>query len=136
MANVLPPFVLTGTLGELLVQLRLLQFHVQAAPPIKDSGNDLVAFHGTTVKTLQVKTATGRIPTDKRLPENYDILALVVLDRTQEALHLDHSRIYLLPRNAVADTARSEASLAQFELLHHDAAHSRALLNRVFADWP
>ena len=120
----------------MLVQLRLLQFRVQAAPPIKDSGNDLVAFHGTTVKTLQVKTATGRIPTDNRLPEHYDILVLVVLERTDEALPLDHCRIYLVPRNAVAATARSEAALAPYELRHQDAAHSMAFLDQVFANGP
>jgi hypothetical protein len=135
MANALPPLVLTGTLGELLVQVRLLQFHVQAAPPIKDSGNDLVAFHGTTVRTIQVKTATGRIPTDNRLPEHYDILALVVLDRDTEALHLDRSRIYLVPCDFV-DAPRTEAALAQYELRHHDAAQSMALLERVFANGP
>lgn len=132
MANALPPLVLTGTLGELLVQTRLLQFHVQAAPPIKDSGNDLVAFHGTSVKTIQVKTATGRISSDNRLPEHYDLLALVVLERTHSELYLDRSRIYLVPRAAAADTPRSETALAQYELRHHDAEQSMALLSRVF----
>ncbi len=37
--------IMTGTIGELLVQIRLLQFGVQAAPPIKDSGNDLIAVN-------------------------------------------------------------------------------------------
>ncbi len=39
-----------GTFGELLVQLRLLEFDVQAAPPLKDSGNDLIAIRGTAMR--------------------------------------------------------------------------------------
>ena len=46
MANPIPKNMKTGTIGELLVQLRLLQYNVQAAPPIKDSGNDLIAIKG------------------------------------------------------------------------------------------
>jgi hypothetical protein len=41
--NQVPKLTLTGTFCELLVQIRLLQYGVQAAPPIKDSGNDLIA---------------------------------------------------------------------------------------------
>ena len=134
MANVLPPLVLIGTLGELLVQQRLLQFRVQAAPPIKDSGNDLVAFHGQIVKTIQVKTATGRISDNRRLPQHYDILALVVLERTEEALHLDRSRIYLVPREAVAATPRTAEALAPFEFKFNEAAESLGFLNQVFAN--
>lgn len=51
MGNPLPKALATGTLGELLVQFRLLQFDIQAAPPLKDSGNDLVAF-ATTKRRL------------------------------------------------------------------------------------
>jgi hypothetical protein len=36
--NPISPEIKTGTVGELLVQLRLLQFDVQAAQPLKDSG--------------------------------------------------------------------------------------------------
>ena len=131
MANILPPLMLIGTLGELLVQTRLLQFEVQAAPPIKDSGNDLVAFKGTTVKTIQVKTATQRISADRRFPDHFDILALVVLERDAEALHLDRSRIYLVPREAV-EVRRSRRALAPYELRHHDPGQSMALLNQLF----
>ena len=44
-----------GTVGELLVQLRLLEFDVQAAPPLKDSGNDLIAIRGIAMRAIQVK---------------------------------------------------------------------------------
>lgn len=45
-----------GTLGELLVQLRLLEFDVQSVSPLKDSGNDLIAIRGTAMRAIQVKT--------------------------------------------------------------------------------
>ena len=48
----------TGTIGELLVQIRLLQYGVQAAPPIKDSGNDLIAMNGEVFRAVSV--AAGR----------------------------------------------------------------------------
>lgn len=48
-----------GTIGELLVTLRLLQYGVQAAPPLKDSGNDLIAVRGMRFSAIQVKTITG-----------------------------------------------------------------------------
>jgi len=53
------PELRVGTIGELLVQLRLLQFHVQAAAPLKDSGNDLIAVRATRFHTIQVKTTGG-----------------------------------------------------------------------------
>lgn len=46
--------ILTGTLGELLVQIRLLQCGVQAAPSIKDSGNDLIAVNGKEFRAVSV----------------------------------------------------------------------------------
>lgn len=62
MGNTLPKNLSIGTIGELLVQLRLLEFGVQAAPPIKDSGNDLIAIKGEVVKFIQIKTSKKTIP--------------------------------------------------------------------------
>lgn len=53
MANPLPKTTYIGTVGELLVQLRLLEFGVQSAPPIRDSGNDLIAIKGRVVKLFR-----------------------------------------------------------------------------------
>ena len=54
--------ILTGTIGELLVQVRLLQYGVQASPPIKDSGNDLIAVNGDAFRAVAVRTTTtGRV---------------------------------------------------------------------------
>lgn len=135
MANPLPPLLATGTLGEILVQLRLLQFGIQAAPPIKDSGNDLVAFRERTVRTVQVKTSANRVPRSRNLPRNYDILALVALSYNSQILELDSSRIFLLPRNEIG-TRRNASLLARHELRHHDIDHSMHLLERLFDSKP
>lgn len=42
--NPLEERMVTCAVGELLVQLRLLEYGVQAAPAFKDSGNDLVSL--------------------------------------------------------------------------------------------
>ena len=55
-----------GTIGELLVQIRLLQYSMQTAPPIKDSGNDLIAVKGETFRAVSVRTTTtGRFQSRK-----------------------------------------------------------------------
>lgn len=132
MANPLPPPLASGTLGEIFVQLRLLQFGVQAAPPIKDTGNDLVAFHGRTVRTIQVKTSTNRISKDRRLPRHYDILALVLLHSADGAIALDSSRIFLVPYADERNTSRSFDALSRYELLYKNVASSIELLDRLF----
>ncbi len=100
--NELTPRIITGTTGELLVQLRLFQYSVQAAPPLKDSGNDLIAVRGLIFKSIQVKTTgnengTWTIPTGRQ----YHILALVRLRGDKNELSLDNSEVYLLPRETV-----------------------------------
>lgn len=96
MANPLHSTTHIGTLGELIVQLRLLEYGIQAAPPIKDSGNDLVAIKGGVVKFVQVKTSQGRISSPVDLPRIYDIVALVELSYGADDLILfDQSKIYV-----------------------------------------
>lgn len=101
MGNPISNQIKTGTIGELLVQLRLLQFEVQAAPPIKDSGNDLIAIRGEAFRGIQVKTTTKGQFQLQKLPEHYHILALVDLRGEDDQLYLDSSEIYLLPRTVV-----------------------------------
>lgn len=103
MANPISPNLVTGTIGELLVQLRLLQYGVQAAPPLKDSGNDLIALKGYVVRTIQVKCSAYDFPRIRNLPERYHLLALVELRGHDETLFLDESRIFLIPRERVAE---------------------------------
>ena len=95
MGNPLPKNLYIGTLGELLVQIRLLEFGVQAAPPIKDSGNDLIGIKGEVVKFIQVKTTGGRIR-KRKLPRIYHIAAHVKLEYSGEGkLLLDKSKIFV-----------------------------------------
>ena len=95
--------ILTGTVGELLVQLRLLEHNVQAAPPIKDSGNDLIAIRGDVFKAIQVKTRTGDYYAKNDLPDRYHILAAVHLVGNEDTIFLDNSQVFLIPREQVAD---------------------------------
>jgi len=99
--NPLTEKLITGTVGELLVQVRLFQYDVQAAPPLKDSGNDLIAVRGETLKAIQVKTTAtdGKLP----IPQDrlYHILAFVRLDGKGNNLLLDSSKIYLIEREAI-----------------------------------
>jgi len=96
MANPLPINTLKGTLGELLVQLRLLEYGVQAAPPLKDSGNDLIGIKGRVIKLIQVKTEMRL----RDLPNIYDLVAIVNLEYDENNnLLLDQSRIWLIKNN-------------------------------------
>ena len=97
-----------GTLGEILVQLRLLQYGVQAAPPLKDTGNDLIAIKGNNFKAIQVKTTEGNM-FNLRLSELnerlYHILALVKLEGENQDVYLDKSRIFLLRKEELLKTS-------------------------------
>ena len=95
MGNSLPINTHKGTIGELLVQLRLLEYGIQAAPPIKDSGNDLIAIKSEVVKFVQVKTE-NRL---RVLPPIYHIVALVDLKYSDDGnLLLDKSEIYVIKK--------------------------------------
>ena len=80
--NNLPQLIEKGAYGEILVQLRFLEYGVQPAPPNKDTGNDLIAVRQESFRAIQVKTTTVEFPikfTKADLPELYHILAIVVL---------------------------------------------------------
>ena len=101
--NPITPKIKTGTLGELLVQIRLLQFGVQAAPPVKDSGNDLIAVNGDEFRAVSVRTTTKshyNKPNDQR---KYHVLAVVHLDGEGRNVWLDGSKIFLIPASDVTD---------------------------------
>ena len=91
--------VVRGKVGELLIQIKLLFNGIQAAPPILDSGNDLVAICGHTIKTIQVKTKENSTPNwDIRPTEReYDMLALVEL--ATEPGNLSDAKVYLLSKD-------------------------------------
>ena len=101
MGNPISEEVRIGAVGELLVQLRLLQYGVQAAPPIKDSGNDLIAVKGDIFRGIQVKTNRDGRPRLDGLPERYHLAAVVSLSGEGHEIRLDESMIYLLPREVI-----------------------------------
>lgn len=104
--NPLSDHLVTGVVGELLVQLRLLQYSVQAAPPVADSGNDLIAVRGGAFRAVQVKTTRQDAPQWKVPDPNkaYHILALVALDGEGTELHLDGSDVFFIPREALPES--------------------------------
>jgi len=116
MANPISPKLVEGTVGELLVQLRLLQFDVQAAPPIKDSGNDLIAVRCYTFRAIQVKTTAGKTYRVDKLPEFYHLLAVVHLVGEDSNLRLDRSRVFLIPKEQVPQASRQIKHLDRFLL--------------------
>lgn len=118
--NQLTSRVTSGTIGELLVQIRLLQFAVQAAPPLRDSGNDLIAVRGRRVKSFQVRTAWNRRPAAPkyRTPREYDGVAFVRLAGTPEDIHLDQSAVYLVPRRHLGELC-GRGAIERFRLSKH-----------------
>jgi hypothetical protein len=100
--NGLSPELETGTLGELLVQLKLLQYGVQAAPPLKDSGNDLIAVRGETFKAIQVKTSRADRIHAGTPNRSYHLLAIVRLVGEERELALSDCEVFLIPTEAIA----------------------------------
>lgn len=117
----------TGTVGEILVQLRLLEYSVQAAPPIKDSGNDLIAIRGKAFRAIQVKTTTGNSFNKNKLPDFFHILAVVHLIEDETRVLLDKSRIFLVPYERVNDIRTTIDGLAEFEM-------TLVLVNKLFRE--
>lgn len=117
MGNAITDNLKIGTLGELLVQIRLLEHNVQAAPPIKDSGNDLIAVRGEVFRGIQVKTTAGLRVHPARLPRHYHIVAVVHLSSTDNAVLLDQSRVFLVPREVVeSNRGRLPSEMGPYEL--------------------
>ncbi len=100
MANPIRPTMKVGTVGEVLVQVQLLQCDVQAAPPIKDLGNDLIALRGFAMRTIQVRTTTDGVPKWPSADKLYHLLAVVRLEGDGRQLRLDDSKVFLVPPNS------------------------------------
>ena len=117
MANPIDKKMKIGTIGELLVQLRLLQHNIQAAPPLKDSGNDLVALKGRQIKLIQVKTTTSaifpKLPGKKKI---YDLLAIVDLRGYDQTLDLESTNIYLIPKGKLLTIDRNLKTLDDYKI--------------------
>ena len=126
--NPLPDNLAKGTLGEIFVQLKLLQYGVQAAPPLKDSGNDLIAIKEDVFKAIQVKTTVKqefRFDTND-LPTRYHLLALVRLVGEDNEVDWTNSKIYLLPKDKVTKGYYTEGELRNYCL-------SSDYLNEIFS---
>lgn len=117
MSNPISPALRIGTLGELLVQLRLLQFEVQAAPPLKDSGTDLIAVKDMRLHTVQVKATTSqdvpRWPDPQRI---YSLLAVVRFAGEDRDLLLDASDVYLVQKSQLSNLERSWRALEPYRM--------------------
>jgi len=105
MSNPISAAIRIGTLGELHVQLRLFQFDVQAAPPLKDSGNDWIAVKGPRFQTIQVKTTATRYLADFPDDRIYSLLVIVRFVGDDRDIRLDESEVYLIPRENLGDGA-------------------------------
>ena len=126
--NPLPDKLARGALGEIFVQLKLLQFGIQAAPPIKDSGNDLIAIKEDVFKAIQVKTTVGKhFKFDKNdLPSRYHLLALVRLVGGDSEVDWNKSKIYILPKDKVTKGYYTEEELRSY-------CFSNAYVNEIFS---
>jgi hypothetical protein len=123
MANPISYQLKIGTLGELLVQLRLLQYDIQAAPPLKDSGNDLIAIKQECFKAIQVKTTTNGKFTKPDNTITYHILAVVNLKGSDNQIALDQSEIYLIPKGDVETIRTNTNNLDEKYKLDHSCVN-------------
>jgi hypothetical protein len=108
--------LVSGTLGELLVQTRLLQYGVQAAPPLKDSGNDLIAVRGAAMRAVQVKATTRTSYTLPERKRQYHILAAVQLVGKGKEVKLDKCGIFLIAKEDLHGLPREFSRIRKFKL--------------------
>lgn len=90
-----------GTIAELLVQLCLLEYDIQAAPPIKDSGNDLIAIRGKTFRAVQVRSTTIEAIDKPEVEVLYDVLAVVQFPTKDGRIVTRDAQIYLFSKEEV-----------------------------------
>lgn len=121
--------ILRGTLGELLVQIRLLQHGVQAAPPIKDSGNDPIAVNGREFRAVSVRTTTTGTYSKPEAGRLYHVLAVVYLVGDDREVSLDDSQLFLIPKAEVAAASTDYDRLGKYRF-------SRQLVEKLFGQLP
>lgn len=121
--------ILTGTLGELLVQIRLLQYGVQAAAPIKDSGNDLIAINGKEFRALSGRATTTGTYSKPEAGRLYHVLVVVYLVGKDREVFLDGSQLFLIPQAEVAAASTDCEKLDKYKL-------SRQLVEKLFGPLP
>ena len=116
-----------GTIGELIVQLRLLEHDVQAAEPIKDSGNDLIAIRGTVFRAIQVRTTTVEAIDKPDGTVLYHILAVVQLPVADGRFVTRDAQIYLFSSDEVKGLSGKVSR-------YHDHLLSQDLIDKLFYD--
>ncbi len=104
--NRLEDRMVTGVTGELLCQLRLLQYGVQASPPLEDSGNDLIAVRGDCFRAIQIKTTRREAPRWDDPSRRFHLLALVCLAGEGTELHLDRCDLFLVPKEEIGQARK------------------------------
>lgn len=114
-----------GTIGELLVQLHLLQYNVQSAPPIKDSGNDLIAICGKVFRAVQVRTTTVEAIDKPGNTVLYHVLAIVQLPSINGRFIVNSAQIYLFSQDEVKGLSGKVSC-------YHDNLLSEDLIHRLF----
>lgn len=133
MANPLPSQLEIGTIGELLAQLRLLQYNVQAAPPLKDTGNDLIAIRSSVIKCVQIKTSIRGVFSLKNLhkpQKRYGFALFVKLERDGKNILLDQSKIFLLTKEEIFKSIKNKHSISATKLTKYDLDES--IINKIF----
>ena len=100
------------------MQIRLLEHGVQAAPPLKDSGNDLIAVYRDQFRAIQVKTvATGGTYRKADLPPLYHLLAVVRLEGGKGNPYLlDESDVFLILHDEVERAPSDTSNLVEYRL--------------------
>lgn len=105
-----------GTVGELLVSLKLLQYGVQAAPPLKDSGNDLIAIHRESLQAIQVKTIRkGTFNNSSLWKKLFHLVAYVFLVEEKGEFNLKETRVFLMHRDELNEIKKSTFSVEELE---------------------
>jgi hypothetical protein len=105
----------TGSLGEMLVQIRLLQFGIQAAAPLKDSGNDLIAVNGREFRAISIRTTTSDRYKKPKIGRMYHVLVVVRLVGNGREVLLDKSELFLLPQPQVAAAPNNCLELSEYK---------------------
>jgi hypothetical protein len=115
--NPLPFKMTSGAFGELFVQFRLLQFDVQAAAPLEDSGNDLIAVRGEVFRAISVRATTGETFNKPKAERLYHVLAVVRFQKSEvgEVL-LDKTELFLVPRHHVAHLPNKVSELSRYQI--------------------
>lgn len=112
-----------GRLGELLVQMRLLEQGIDSAPTTTDSGIDLLALGPSGARAIQVKTNLKPKPAGGRGRDSVDWW--IEFDRAGARLDLvafvryDTRQVWLMTEQEVRQRAQQNPKPNKFHLYFH-----------------